>query len=369
MTILHSNFSPESNGPGAKPRRSRLPAARRAGWALLFLIALSLGKLQADVVVLANGDRLTGAAQKLENNKLSFQTPYAGTIQIDWGEVREFTTEGNFEVQAETGRRYSGRIEQDEQNVEVIYEDASVSIAPPAVVGMIPMSDGEPPGFWRILEGAIDVGYSLSRGNSELNQSSLGLQGSYSRESYEVQGGITSLFSKQDEAQPTSRQTLDLRYDRFLGPQAFAFGLTGLERNDRQRLNLRSRLGGGFGWKLIKTRATEFSVLGGFTYINEQFRDAMSGVVLPRTSSGEALAGIQLQTVKFDGIRFTTKLSFLPNLVEGGRYRIEYDSTVRVPLFRGMSWSVKLFDRFDSQPPLDVERNDYGVVSAFGYTF
>jgi hypothetical protein len=30
---------------------------------------------------------------------------------------------------------------------------------------------------------------------------------------------------------------------------------------------------------------------------------------------------------------------------------------------------VKLFDRYDSEPPLEVMRNDYGVVSAFGFTF
>jgi hypothetical protein len=34
-----------------------------------------------------------------------------------------------------------------------------------------------------------------------------------------------------------------------------------------------------------------------------------------------------------------------------------------------MTWSVKLFDRFDSEPPLDVQRNDYGIVSAFGFSF
>jgi hypothetical protein len=184
-----------------------------------------------------------------------------------------------------------------------------------------------------------------------------------------MKGSITSLFSKQDDAEPTSRQTLDLRYDRFLSPKAFAFALSSFERNDRLRLSLRSRLGGGFGWKLVKSTESELSLLGGFTYINEQFRDADSGMSLPRQSSGEALGGIELATTRFSGVRLGTKLLVLPNLLDGGRYRIEYDSSVRVPLFSSMTWSMTLFDRFDSQPPLDVQRSDYGLVSAFGFSF
>ena len=70
------------------------------------------------------------------------------------------------------------------------------------------------------------------------------------------------------------------------------------------------------------------------------------------------------------GISVTTKLAFLPNLVQDGRYRVEYDSTARIPLLAGFTWSMSLFDRFDSDPPrVGVQRNDYGVVTAFGYAF
>ncbi len=349
--------------------RDRLHWATRAAALVFLALTLRVPALPADVLILANGDRLTGEAESLKDGKLSFKTGYAGSIQIDWKQVQQLTTEGNFEVEAETGRRYRGRLEQQGSNLDVIYKDTSVAMPPASVVAMIPMSDGEPPGFWKILNGSVDLGYSLARGNSELNQSSVGLQANYRRETYELQGSATSLFSKQDDSPATSRQTADLRYDRFLSSQAFAFALNGYERNERQRLNLRTRLGGGFGWKLVKTRRSELSLLGGFTYINEQFRDADSGAVLPRSSSGEALGGIELLTTRFRGIRLGTKFSILPNLVNGGRYRIEYDSSVRVPLYKSMTWSVKLFDRFDSEPPLDVQRNDYGLVSAFGFTF
>jgi putative salt-induced outer membrane protein YdiY len=333
-------------------------------------ISLLFGSvLRPDVVLLDNGDRLSGQVQKLEQQKLSLKTAYAGTIQIDWAKVQELTTEGGYELEAETGRRIHGRIQRSADVLEIASEDETVTLPPATVVRLTPMSDGEPPGFWQILNGAVDLGYSFTRGNSRVNQSSVGLQGNYRREKYELRGGITSFFSKQDEAEPTSRQTADARYDRFVSPRSFYFGLLGLERNDRQRLNLRSRLGGGFGWNLIRNQETQFSLLGGFTYINEQFRDVDSGMDLPRTSSGEALGGFEFETVRLSRVRLTTKLSVHPNLVQAGRYRVEYDSTVRLPVLSSLTWSLSLFDRFDSEPPQAVQRNDYGLVSAFGFTF
>ncbi len=59
-----------------------------------------------------------------------------------------------------------------------------------------------------------------------------------------------------------------------------------------------------------------------------------------------------------------------PNFVQSGRYRIEYDSSARIPLVAGLTWRLSLFDRFDSAPPREeVEQNDYGMVSTFGFSF
>ena len=249
-------------------------------------------------------------------------------------------------------------------------EQEVLTVEAPDVVRIASYEKGDPPGFFDILDGAVDVGFNLTRGNSRLSSSSIGLQGKYRRPTYQLSGSATSLFSRQNDAEATSRQTADARYDRFLRPRQFAFTIAGFERNDRQQLNLRSRLGGGYGYKVTNTKDTELSLLGGFTYINEQFQEDPRLPPTDGTSSGEVVAGIDYRTLLFNGIGITTKLSVLPNLVQNGRYRIEYDSTARIPLMGGFNWSLTLFDRFDSAPHrTDVLRNDYGVVTAVGYAF
>ena len=338
-----------------------------ASFLLIFVAPILHG---ADTVILDNGDRLTGELQTLEEGKLSFKTDYAGTLSIDWEHVKEFITEDKVEIEVESGHFYRGSFEQTGEELEVVTEEeGALTVGIPEVVRMT-FYDDKLPGFFDILEGAVDIGFNFTRGNSRLNSSSLGLRGKYRRPDYQISASATSLFTRQDDSEPTSRQTADARYDRFFSTRQFAFGLLGLERNDRQRLNLRSRLGGGYGYKFKDTQTTEFSFLGGFTITNEQFQEVPGAVAKVGASSGEAIAGIDYRTVLFKEVDVITTISFIPNLVQTGRYRIEYDSTARIPILAGFSWSLSLFDRFDSNPPrAGVQRNDYGLVTAFGYAF
>jgi putative salt-induced outer membrane protein YdiY len=335
--------------------------------AVLLLIS---GRLHAASVQLTNGDRLTGQVEGLTAAKLALKTPYAGSVKIDWTQIKALIVdEMNVMVEVESGRRYIGRIEKENDILIIEKDDVRNEILTRDVVSLVPMTDSEPPGFWKLLEGSFDVGYSFTRGNSSQTQSSVGARGQYRTQTYKAQGQLSSIFSETDDAAPTSRHAADARLDRYVTPEMFLFGLTGFERNDRQNLDLRSKFGGGFGWELLDTKKSQFSVLGGFTYLNEQFRAVEDGEEPPRTSTGEGLLGVEWQTIPFMNVRFSTKLSVHPNLIQGGRYRVEYDSALRIPLLSSFNFSVSLFDRYDSRPPsVDVKRNDYGMISALGVT-
>lgn len=331
---------------------------------------LCLTPLAADTVLVENGDALHGEIVKVEKRKLFLKTSYAGTIQIDWEQVVEIDSDARYEIEAETGRRYQGSVRREGEAVEVLEEDAARPMASEDVVLMVRLDEqDEPPGFWKTLRGGAGIGYSFTRGNSDQTQSSLTADAGYRREKFDLHGDLTSIFSRVEDAETTERHALNGRYDRFLSPRSFAFALTAFERNERQKLDLRSRFGGGFGWKAVKSRRTQLDLLGGFTFTNEQFSNG-DGEMLPRESTGEGLFGFEGATSKFFGVRLTTRLTAHPNLVQTGRYRIEYDSSAHVPLVAGFTWKVSLFDRYDSDPPREgVLRNDYGLVSTFGVAF
>lgn len=335
---------------------------------ILFAL-LPLG-LKADTVVMKNGDRLTGEVGQLDDGKLGLKTSYAGTIRLAWDEVASVETGQPFEVEVENGRRYSGSVDVERGAVAVIGDGAPLMTPQENVVAILPVTldDGTPP-FWRRLDGALDLGYSLSRGNSELTQSSLGVKGEYRAEAYKVRGKLDSLFARQNDAPTTSQHSGNLRFDQFVSDRMFYFLVGGMDRDDRRRLNLRTRGGGGFGWTLRKTKTEEFSALGGVTYSNENFR-GREGEPNRILNSGEGLLGFEWQTRRFAGVRLSTEASVLPNLAQNGRFRVRYTSTARIPVWKYMNWTVRLFDNYDSNPPREnVVRNDYGLVSGFGLSF
>ena len=49
--------------------------------------------VQAAVVVLKNGDRITGRVIKMQDKRLEIDTPSAGIIKIKWEEIQSMTSE------------------------------------------------------------------------------------------------------------------------------------------------------------------------------------------------------------------------------------------------------------------------------------
>ncbi|MDA0206607.1 MAG: DUF481 domain-containing protein [Acidobacteria bacterium] len=337
------------------------------------LILLALTAAYADTVVVDTGDRLNGEIEKLEDGKLSLQTSYAGTIRIDWEEVVEIQSDASYQVETESGLRLRGAMRLQGAYVVVGGDDPdnapSNEAAATLVTSIVRLENDEPPGFWETMEGSVGVGYNFTRGNSDQTQASLAARGSYRHDGYTLRGDLNSIFANIDDSERQSRHALNTRFDRYLSPKSFAFAVAAFERNDRQQLDLRSRLGGGFGWKVIKERDRTFDLLGGFTLTNEQFR-AEEGDFLPRKSTGEGLLGFEWRSSRFWGIELSTRITAHPNLVQTGRYRIEYDSGAQIPLIAGFNWNVSLFDRYDNRPPREeLERNDYGMVSTLGFSF
>jgi hypothetical protein len=83
---------------------------------VLGLLALGAGAgpalaARTDVVVLRNGDRLTGELTELDRGRLTFKTDDVGTVAIEWDDVAGVTAAATFEVEDLDGRQYFGALQ------------------------------------------------------------------------------------------------------------------------------------------------------------------------------------------------------------------------------------------------------------------
>src|SRR5277367_6327859 len=81
---------------------SKLPAF------FLFMVVLSLCPAaqakRKDLVIMKNGDHLTGEVKKLENGVLYVDLDYvSGSIGLDWLQVEKVNTTGSFQVALKNG--------------------------------------------------------------------------------------------------------------------------------------------------------------------------------------------------------------------------------------------------------------------------
>jgi len=337
-----------------------------------YACAIGLGALlltaplcRADVVLLANGDRVSGVIEKLDKDKLSLKTEFAGVIQIDWKKVAQVESDKEYEVEADSGKTFRGKLAFAENGVMVQGPESRVPLTLVAVRSVSPAPQSE--SALAPLHGTVNVGYNFARGNSNVSNSAAAINANYRTEEYKVSLDVQSLFNSDTNEAPSNRYYGSLRYDRYLNPRSFWFALGGLEHDEKRSLDLRTNLGGGLGWKLLHDDRNEANLLSGVTYVNEQYQDPAA--TTPNGSSSEALMGIDLRNALLGGIVATNKVSVNPNLVQLGRYRMSVESGVRLPLLSRYVWSFQLFDRYDSRPPVEARRNDYGAISSFGVTF
>src|SRR5271155_4420600 len=84
---------------------------------LAILVALVCSPVWAkvkrhDVVIMKNGDHLTGDVKKLENGVLYIETDYfSGSIGLDWLQVEKLQSTADFQVVLKNGKRSAGKIE------------------------------------------------------------------------------------------------------------------------------------------------------------------------------------------------------------------------------------------------------------------
>jgi hypothetical protein len=75
-------------------------------------VATPLQAQKTDVVVLQNGDQITGEIKGVAHGKLDYSTDDAGRLSIEWDKVLRLTSRNTFEVKLKSGQKLFGSLVQ-----------------------------------------------------------------------------------------------------------------------------------------------------------------------------------------------------------------------------------------------------------------
>jgi len=349
-----------------------LPHLRAVGFLLIasFLaccFSLAQGE-RKDVVVMKNGDRLTGKVKRLQDGLLFIETPYAsGNIGLDWNQVDSVQSTAIFQIILNNGHRLEGTIEkisgEKAKNEDFQIREATEEVGIPST--SIARIDQKKPTFWRQLQGNIDFGYSFASGNS---QSTLNADTSaaYKTTAWQATTSFDSTYSGQSGASSTNREDLQSTVTKFLSRNSFVAGISDFLHSSRQDLNLRTTLGGGYGRFLKRTTNSNLAWLGGFVYSHESF-DTTAGQ--PSDQNMEAVLGLQYSYVRFNLGELDSQLRVYPGLTDSGRVRITTNNSLSIKLRNNFYLLFTFWDNFDSRPPAAARKNELGTSTGVGWSF
>lgn len=343
----------------------KIPALLRP---LLLLIAMMTPPIaiadKTDVVVLINGDRVTGEVKSLEFGTLEYSTDSMGTVEIDWEDVVSVTSNQTLEVETSGGTKYYGNLMEPPgvSTVSVGRGENVEDLAKNNVVRITPIETD--PRFIDRLEGNVKFGFNTDKGSS-VTQSNLNASVRYRAREYLVGLTVSSTITDQPSEDTTERHSTKLNYQRFRGNRWFTDWFAEGSKNEEQGINSRFLLGGGLGRYWVQTNENQLSLLGGLVVTQETF---IGDPETPTFLEGKVALNYLHRSVSPDS-DVILKAEYYPLLEDLNQYRLESDLTFRREFIEDLFFDLSVYYSFLSDPPPGANSDDYGVTTSLGYKF
>jgi hypothetical protein len=339
---------------------------------ILLLAAPLYAREKSDVIVMNNGDRLTGEIKGLDSGVLYVSLDYIlGTSSVDWSKVHHLESKQQFIVKAEDGSVYSGTLRTAESagggrpmKIEIVEApERSEVVEQPRIVTVDQIADR----FWQRFNGSISSGIIYSKGNQS-TQYNLNSTVQYPRERWSAGANYSSTLSSNSGSTVSTRNSLAFDSLRLLRWNNWYYtGLAGFRQSSEQEIDLQTSLGGGIGRYLKNTNRATISVSGGLGWQNTRYSHSLAQQGSQNVAG--ALINAQLKLFKFDKTNLTVIGSAFPALSDPGRIYLDTNVTYYIKVFGNLTWNVSFYGNWDNRPPPTFSGSDYGSSSGLGWTF
>ena len=346
--------------------------ARRAQFCSIFLLAfvcaqVAQAKYKDDIVVLTNGDHITGEIKGLSRGELTFKASYmAESVRLDWARVERLESKDQYQIVLTNGEIHTDSLQlvannSGIENFLIGTKQASLKVNQLDVIRIAPIEKS----FLSQLTGAVDLGLSYSSGNHQYDVD-LVANATYIRGRNSMSGRVDSLFSGQTNGSSSARNQWTFNYQRQVSPKWYVGGLFDALRSDQQSLDRRVTIGGLVGRKLVQTETTRISLFGGLAASREKYSTALSQ---PRDTNADTFAGVDLLRYRFKTTSISSRFTIFPSLTTPGRTRMQTTSDVSFEIAHNLYWGFHLYENYDSKPPVRADKNDLGVSTSIGWKF
>jgi len=324
-----------------------------------------------DIIVMKNGDRITGQIKGLSAGVLSVRVRYIdGRISVQWSQVAHLESNTLYLVHTESGAVYTGKLstsgESDDPPIRIevaTTPEREVEIAQRKIISLGPTSDS----FWQRFDGAVNTGFLFSKGNESV-QYNLSSQVAYYRERWSSQVSFNSTFASNSGAPISTRNQTNLSTLRLLRWNNWFYGgYASFLQSSVQEINMQTTLGAGVGRYLKNTNRASIYVLGGLGWQNDGYKQYTVDQGTQNTAVG--FVATEIKTFKFKKTNLDITASAIPSINGPGRVHFNTNAIYNIRFTPDLSWNFSFYGSWDTRPPATFPKSDYGTSSGLSWSF
>jgi putative salt-induced outer membrane protein YdiY len=342
---------------------------------VLFLLmdVVSISAAWADLVVLKNGDRVTGSIVKKVDKNLTIQTDQFGVVVSPWDQIVSIVVEKPVNIILLDGSALQGAFTASEGKAEIVAHEGKT------IVSMTDIStirnDDEERAYQRMLhprwrerwDGTGTTGLAGASGNAQTLTYTAGVK--VKRVTNTDKTALYFNFIKasarvNDVSEDTAEAVRGgISYGHNINSRLFFDVFNDYEYDRFQDLDLRFVIGGGLGYQAVKTERHRLDLVAGAAYNRSSFSTPLI------RKSGELYWGNEYALKLSSATSLVQSYRMFNDLTNTGEYRVNFDIGLNTKLLKWLTWNVSLSDRYLSNPVPGRKTNDLLYTTGLGIAF
>jgi len=338
--------------------------------ALMVLCVLSAQATQAqDVLVLKNGDRITGEISRIWDNEVTIEPEYSDEFQVDLPVVAYIESDRVFEIDLQDGSAvlasFGGADEGGSQIITTSIETLKITLA-----SIAELDEVDAHYDW---ESHVDLSGNLNKGNTDSANTKLRADGMFKHGDHRHRGEIS--FSREETAGLLTQEQDRFSYNYnwlYNDPWFFTANLN-FERDPIVQLNSRVILSAGIGHDIWNTPRKNLSATLGLGLQTEEIGIGLPGPIFPESVSKQS--SVAVWALRFRHDFFGDDLSIFHNhsitTNMSGRTNTSYRTSTGISyeITDLLYTSASVDYDYDTDPAFPAKSEDISILFGLGLEF
>ena len=333
----------------------------------LGVLAVCASVATADVVVLKNGDRVTGIIESLADGKLHIKTDAMAEVTIDMAKVMTFSTDEPIVLVFKDGTVVHQKVAAAGDGMVAVQAGGLLA---PQDLALADLAAANPPEAKVKWTGHLTFGATKTTGNSRSTTAS----GDASLERRTEDDRITVngyyLFAQSEdpstniETTTTDKWFIEVAYDYFVSKKLFVLADVNYMKNRIANLDGRAIGTLGMGYQWVESKPMNFNTNLSFGGMHESYThpDRNDDTIVGQI-------GWHFDRALTDTLTFVHDFRLNPDLEKPRNEVLETSVELRAALYKAIFASFKVLIDYDSQPAAGQERTDTAYILGVGVNF